>query len=139
VTHVSAYSLTIEPGTAFGEMARRGRLPLAADSAVADAFFAVEAALEAQGFVHYEISNYARPGAEARHNLGYWRGADYLGLGCAAVGTLSTGGGGAERYKNAPDPARYTAAALAREATEMEREALDPETRLRERIMLGLR
>lgn len=139
VTHVSAYSLTIEPGTAFGEMARRGRLPLAADAAVADAFFAVESALEAEGFTHYEISNYARPGAEARHNLGYWRGADYLGLGCAAVGTLSTGGGGAERYKNAPDPARYTAAALAREATEMEREALDPETRLRERIMLGLR
>ncbi len=98
VTHLSAYSLTIEPGTQFGELARRGRLPIAPDDAVADGFFAVEAALTAEGFVHYEISNYARPGAEARHNLGYWRGVDYLGLGCAAFGTLSTGDGSAVRY-----------------------------------------
>src|SRR5262249_51125609 len=78
VSHLSAYSLTIEPGTQFGELFRRGRLPVAPDEAVADAFFAVEEALEAHGFVHYEISNYARPGQEARHNLGYWKGADYL-------------------------------------------------------------
>ncbi len=144
VTHVSAYSLTIEPGTMFGELARRGRLPIAADSAVADTFFAVEAALEAEGFTHYEISNYARPGQEARHNLGYWRGADYLGLGCAAFGTLSTARPGAQareavRYRNLTDPARYVAAAIAGEELEAEREPLDAETRLRERIMLGLR
>jgi putative oxygen-independent coproporphyrinogen III oxidase len=139
VTHLSAYSLTIEPGTQFGELARRGRLPIAPDDAVADAFFAVEEALEALGFVHYEISNYARPGAEARHNLGYWRGVDYLGLGCAAFGTLSAAGGAAIRYRNMIDPARYVAAALAGVPVEAEREELDPETRLRERIMLGLR
>jgi oxygen-independent coproporphyrinogen-3 oxidase len=139
VTHVSAYSLTIEPGTQFGELARRGRLPIAPDDAVADAFFAVEEALEAEGFVHYEISNYARPGDEARHNLGYWRGADYLGLGCAAFGTLATGDGAAVRYRNLVDPARYVAAVAAGASIEAEREALDPETRLRERLMLGLR
>jgi putative oxygen-independent coproporphyrinogen III oxidase len=144
VSHLSAYSLTIEPGTAFGEMARRGKLPIAPDDAVADAFFAVEEALEAQGFVHYEISNYARPGDEARHNLGYWRGADYLGLGCAAFGTLSTGGGRALRYRNIVEPGRYTAAALLLPGgggapLEAEQEELDPEMRLRERIMLGLR
>jgi putative oxygen-independent coproporphyrinogen III oxidase len=139
VTHVSAYSLTIEPGTAFGDLARRGRLPIAPDDAVADAFFAVEAALEAQGFVHYEISNYARPGAEARHNLGYWRGVDYLGVGCGAFGTLSTGGGAAVRYRNLTEPGRYVAASTAGESTEAEREDLDGETRLRERLMLGLR
>jgi oxygen-independent coproporphyrinogen-3 oxidase len=139
VTHLSAYSLTIEPGTAFGELARRGRLPIAPDEAVADAFFAVEAALEARGFVHYEISNYARPGDEARHNLGYWRGADYLGLGCAAFGTLSTGAGAAVRYKNLPDPAGYVTATRVGAELEAERELIDPETRLRERLMLGLR
>ena len=138
VTHVSAYSLTIEPGTQFGELARRGRLPLATDDAVADSFFAIEEALTAQGFEHYEISNYARPGQEARHNLGYWRGRDYLGLGCAAFGTLSDGTG-ARRYRNLVDPQRYTKAALGGGDLVESEEALDPEARLRERIMLGLR
>jgi coproporphyrinogen III oxidase-like Fe-S oxidoreductase len=57
-------------------------------------------ALAAEGFVHYEISNYARPGAESLHNLGYWRGADDPGLGCAAFGTLGTGSGAAVRHTN---------------------------------------
>ncbi len=145
VTHVSAYSLTVEPGTQFGELARRGRLPIAPDDAVAEAFFAIEEALEARGFGHYEISNYARPGDEARHNLGYWRGHDYLGLGCAAYGTLGDAAGGAVRYRNQPDPARYQQAARAGaldggDSPLVEsREPLDAETRLRERIMLGLR
>jgi oxygen-independent coproporphyrinogen-3 oxidase len=142
--HVSAYSLTIEPGTQFGELSRRGRLPLAAEDTVADAFLAIEAALEAEGLVHYEISNYARPGEEARHNLGYWTGLDYLGLGCAAVGTLSEAvgagrGGAAIRTRNLTSPERYMAAARGGEALTESEERLDPETRLRERIMLGLR
>jgi oxygen-independent coproporphyrinogen-3 oxidase len=139
VGHVSAYSLTIEPGTQFGELARKGRLPIAPDDAVADAFFAVETALEARGFRHYEISNYARPGQEARHNLGYWRGVDYLGLGCAAFGTLSSADGTALRYRNLRDPARYVAAARSGAELDDEREPLDREARLRERLMLGLR
>jgi oxygen-independent coproporphyrinogen-3 oxidase len=141
VTHVSAYSLTIEPGTQFGELARKGRLPIAPDDAVAEAFFAIEAKLEARGLAHYEISNYARPGEEARHNLGYWRGTDYLGLGCAAYGTIGNATGHAVRYRNVPDPTRYAAAARsgALAAIVESEEALDPETRLRERIMLGLR
>jgi oxygen-independent coproporphyrinogen-3 oxidase len=138
LSHVSAYSLTIEPGTQFGELARRGRLPIAPDDALADAFFAVEEALAARGLAHYEISNYARPGHEARHNLGYWRGVDYLGLGCGAFGTVSSGGA-AVRYRNPTDPARYVTAVTAPAPVETEREDLDPETRLRERIMLGLR
>lgn len=141
VGHVSAYSLTVEPGTQFGELARRGRLPLATEDGVADAFLAIEAALEAEGLVHYEVSNYARPGEEARHNLGYWRGVDYIGLGCAAYGTIATksGGGAAIRYRNLPSPERYAAAALGREPLTEGEERLDGETRLRERIMLGLR
>jgi oxygen-independent coproporphyrinogen-3 oxidase len=141
VTHVSAYSLTIEPGTQFGELARKGRLPIAPDDAVAEAFFAIEAALEARGLVHYEISNYARPGDEAQHNLGYWRGTDYLGLGCAAYGTIGDAAGHAVRYRNVPDPGRYAKAALSGglAAVVESEEPLDPATRLRERIMLGLR
>ncbi len=141
VTHVSAYSLTIEPGTQFGELARKGRLPIAPDDAVAEAFFAIEAALEARGLVHYEISNYARPGDEAQHNLGYWRGTDYLGLGCAAYGTIGDAAGHAVRYRNVPDPVRYAKAAVSGglAAVVESEEPLDPETRLRERIMLGLR
>lgn len=141
VTHVSAYSLTIEPGTQFGELARKGRLPIAPDDAVAEAFFAIEAKLEARGLAHYEISNYARPGDEAQHNLGYWRGTDYLGLGCAAFGTIGDAASHAVRYRNLPDPARYAKAARggALAALVESEEPLDPETRLRERIMLGLR
>ncbi|EYF02765.1 radical SAM family heme chaperone HemW [Chondromyces apiculatus] len=139
VGHVSAYSLTIEPGTRFGELSRRGRLPLAAEDGVADAFLSIEAVLEEEGFTHYEVSNYARKGEEARHNLGYWTGVDYVGLGCAAVGTVSDAEGSALRYRNLPNPDRYMAAARAGTPTADSEEPLDAETRLRERIMLGLR
>jgi oxygen-independent coproporphyrinogen-3 oxidase len=134
VTHLSAYALTIEPKTAFGELARKGKLPIATDDAQADAFLAVEAELEARGFAHYEVSNYAKPGAEARHNLGYWEGRDYLGLGCGAVGTVR-----GRRWRNVATPEGYLAGALGRGPLESSREELDAETRLAERIMLGLR
>ncbi|KYF81506.1 coproporphyrinogen III oxidase [Sorangium cellulosum] len=156
VSHISAYSLTVEPGTSFGELARRGRLPLAADDGVADTFFAIDEALEAEGLAHYEVSNYARPGHEARHNLGYWQGVDYVGLGCAAFGTVSRpdprwglrsagaedgGEAFAVRYRNIASPERYMAAmAEGGPAIPVEsEERLAPETRLSERIMLGLR
>lgn len=139
VEHVSAYSLTVEPGTGFGELARRGGLHVAGEDDVTEDYFAIEAALGARGFVHYEISNYARPGHEARHNLGYWRGDDYLGLGCAAFGTLSTPDGVAIRYRNHVDPARYVEAAVSGSDLDAEQESIDAQTRLRERLMLGLR
>jgi len=149
--HLSAYALTIEPGTRFGELARRGRLPLATDDATCDAFLAVEAALAARGLAHYEVLNYARPGHESRHNLGYWRGAAYLGLGCAAVGcgrSRAPAPVSAIRYRNETDPARYLAKTHALrvgadpaldDGLSQELERLDAETLLRERIMLGLR
>ena len=145
VTHVSAYGLTVEAGTQFGELARKGRLPIATEESQADGFHAVEEALAGAGLGHYEVSNFAVPGHEARHNLGYWRGHDYLGLGCAAVGAVE---GYAEakglarhaaRWKNWIDPAKYVAAVRAGSPLGQDGEVLDPETRLRERIMLGLR
>ena len=145
-THLSAYALTIEPGTQFGALARRGKLPLLEEASVADSFLAVEAALEGAGFEHYEISNYAKPGARSRHNLGYWLGRAYLGLGCGAWGTLGVSSA-RYRYRNTPSPERYLAAASAFAAANLLEEGplvanfepIAPSTALAERIMLGLR
>ncbi len=139
-SHVSAYGLTIEPDTPFGQLARRGKLPLYDESAMAAAFFAIDDALTDAGLQHYEVSNYAVPGQMARHNLGYWRGQDYLGLGCGAYGTLTTAGGIARRYRNQSNPRAYLSrVADGPDALAVFEEVLDPATRLRERIMLGLR
>jgi putative oxygen-independent coproporphyrinogen III oxidase len=146
VTHLSAYSLTIEPQTAFGALARKGRLPLALEDAVADSFVAVDEALGELGFEHYEISNFAREGHSAEHNLGYWRGLDYVGLGCGAWGTVSRRGE-RFRYRNRPQPQGYmeTASALrvhdseALRGLENESEALAPDMLLSEALLLGLR
>jgi oxygen-independent coproporphyrinogen-3 oxidase len=131
VGHLSCYQLTIEPNTRFGELAKRGRLPLADDGLVAESFLAIDEALTARGFLHYEVSNYAKPGEEARHNLAYWKGDDYLGLGCGAYGCMD-----GVRYRNEIVPQRYLERAS---DPTIEEEPLDGETRLRERIMLGLR
>lgn len=132
--HLSCYQLTIEPGTRFGELARVGRLPRADDGLVAESFLAVHDALTHRGLEHYEISNYARPGHEARHNLAYWRGEEYLGVGCAAYGFVRENGSGV-RWRNHIDPSKYI------QSTDptMTREPLSPEQLLKERIMLGLR
>jgi putative oxygen-independent coproporphyrinogen III oxidase len=142
-THVSAYALTIEPGTEFGARAKKGRLPLLDEASVADSFNAVDQTLERAGFEHYEISNFARQGHVSRHNLGYWRGYDYLGLGTGAWGTVTLAGGRL-RYRNSPSPERYQTAAFSAPFTTTAEscsvlEPLDAETSLRERIMLGLR
>jgi oxygen-independent coproporphyrinogen-3 oxidase len=144
--HLSAYALTIEPGTHFGALARKGKLPLLEEAAVADSFTAVQETLESAGFEHYEISNYARRGARSRHNLGYWLGRSYLGLGCGAWGTLGSGGE-RHRYRNTPAPERYLGAGPAFAKANLAEvsalvanyELISPETALAERIMLGLR
>ena len=140
--HVSAYALTIEPDTQFGALAKKGKLPLAKEDDVADAFLATRAAFAARGLGHYEISNYAVPGEESRHNLHYWRGGDYVGLGAAAVGCVSDATTrSARRWRNTPSASAYLAAASARDLDAMaaERETLSPADRIREALMLGLR
>lgn len=140
-THVSAYALTIEPGTEFGARAKKGRLPLLDEATVADSFSAVDETLTRAGFDHYEISNFARQGHVSRHNLGYWRGHDYLGLGTGAWGTVTLASGRL-RYRNDPSPERYQARDFVAPFTQgacAVLEPLDAETSLRERIMLGLR
>ena len=138
VSHISAYQLTVEAKTRFGELDRKGKLPLVGDDRMATTFLETSRALEERGFEHYEISNFARPGERSRHNVGYWVGQDYLGLGCAAYGTITTENG-AFRYRNAPNPERYLARVEAGQFEPHEREQLDGPTLLKERIMLGLR
>jgi coproporphyrinogen III oxidase-like Fe-S oxidoreductase len=132
--HLSCYQLTIEPGTQFGERKKRGLLPMADDGAVAESFLAIDEVLTKRGLGHYEISNYAAPGEEARHNIAYWRGDEYVGLGCGAYGFVHTDKGRGVRWRNQIVPKDYVA-----QPGTMTEEALDAEALLRERIMLGLR
>jgi oxygen-independent coproporphyrinogen III oxidase len=84
--HLSLYALTIEQGTPFGRWARHGLLPIPDPDTAADMYEWAGETLEAAGFGQYEISNWAKPGRECRHNLQYWRGQPYLGFGAGAHG-----------------------------------------------------
>jgi oxygen-independent coproporphyrinogen-3 oxidase len=137
LTHVSAYALTIEPATKFGELSRKGLLKAAPDENYARMFEGVHERFAASGFSHYEVSNYARPGEESRHNQHYWRGGAYLGLGAAAVGCLHSGHEG-RRYRNHPDATRYGERA-GTSAVEVFTEQLSADDVIREAFMLGLR
>jgi oxygen-independent coproporphyrinogen-3 oxidase len=135
VRHVSAYALTIEEKTLFGSLHRAGKLSVAPDEGYAALFEQAEARFGDLGWTHYEGSNYAAEGEESRHNLHYWRGGAYVGLGAAAVGCLDEGPGRAERWRNDPNPRRY----LSQDALVTETETLGPDEIIRESLMLGLR
>ena len=135
VKHVSAYALTIEEKTMFGSLHRAGKLRVAPEERYADLFEHAEQCFADLGWTHYEVSNYAAEREESRHNLHYWRGGAYLGLGAAAVGCLDQGPGRAERWRNDPNPQRY----LAQRTLEAEVEELGPDEIIREALMLGLR
>lgn len=95
--HLSLYQLTIEPGTRFATLAAKGDLAIPDGDAAADLFDATEAMTRAAGLPRYEVSNHARIGQESRHNLAYWRYADYAGVGPGAHGRRL--GQATERHK----------------------------------------
>lgn len=131
--HVSAYNLTYEEDTEFMRRFLSGEFRQDDDEDAA--FFERTAAwLEAAGYPAYETSNFAPPGNECRHNLAYWRGADYLGLGPSAFSTV-----GPRRWSNVRDTAGYTARILAGEWAEGSSEPLSESTRRSESIAFGLR
>jgi oxygen-independent coproporphyrinogen-3 oxidase len=137
--HLSCYELEAKPGTRFThahgeELARQAEL-------MEGYFEAVVERLTSAGYRWYETANFCRngPGAggrdlRSRHNLAYWLGRDYLGLGIGAVSTV-----GGRRWRNAPRLAAYLEALSDGRAPERELEELDDGTRGRERVMLGLR
>jgi oxygen-independent coproporphyrinogen-3 oxidase len=103
--HLSLYQLTIEPGTAFEALHRRGDILLPDDDTGAALYDATAEEAEKFGLLPYEVSNYARPGSESRHNLAYWRYGDYAGIGPGAHGRVSVGGALlATRRHRAPEP-----------------------------------
>jgi len=136
--HLSLYQLTIEPGTAFEAAHRRGEIILPDDDTAAALYGATAEEAARFGLLPYEVSNYAKPGAESRHNLAYWRYADYAGIGPGAHGRLTLGGTlTATRRHRAPEP---WAERVERDGHGiMQEEALSAEERAREMLLMGLR
>jgi putative oxygen-independent coproporphyrinogen III oxidase len=136
--HLSLYQLTIEPGTAFATLARRGELAAPEEDSTAALFEMTQERLTTAGMPAYEISNHARPGAECRHNLAYWRYQDYVGIGPGAHGRLARAGAKfATRQYRLPEK---WLAAVETEGTGLEETAeIDRETSIEEMLMMGLR
>ena len=136
--HLSAYGLTVEPGTGFGAMRARGEFEEAPDDEHLAHDEMVEAACARAGLRRYEVSNYARPGEECRHNLDVWRGGFYLGLGPSAHSYLPAGEHGTRRA-NVSDLAAYVERARRGESTVAMVEHLTRVEAMAERLLLGLR
>jgi oxygen-independent coproporphyrinogen-3 oxidase len=131
--HISAYCLTYEEDTEFFRRFSQGELTqnVEQDAALFEVTMRI---LEETGYRQYEISNYARAGFECLHNLGYWQGDDYIGLGPSAFSTV-----GARRWKNTPDTSQYVAQIQAAVEPIAFEETLSREIRQAERIAFGLR
>ena len=136
--HLSLYQLTIEPGTAFEALHRRGDLVLPGEDAAAALYEATAQTAARHGLAQYEISNYAAPGAESRHNLAYWRYGDYVGIGPGAHGRVMLGDRlVATRRHRAPEPWAERVERQGHGSTE--EETIAPADRAREMLLMGLR
>jgi oxygen-independent coproporphyrinogen-3 oxidase len=132
--HLSLYQLTIEPGTRFATLAAKGDLVIPDGDTAADLFDATQAMTRAAGLPRYEVSNHARVGQESRHNLAYWRYADYAGVGPGAHGRRL--GQATERHKK---PENFTAA-VERNGHGLKLESdLPAHERATEAMLMGLR
>ena len=139
--HLSAYSLTVEEKTEFAYRLKRGRMTLVPEAEEIAMAETIEETLAGAGLGRYEISNYARPGRESRHNSAYWDGGDYLGIGAGAHSYLRVDKDGVfgRRWREEKNPLRYMER-VAREGTAaMERENLDAATAAAEFLFMGLR
>lgn len=128
--HISAYALTVEAGTALANDPTRHP----DDDDQAEKYELADALLADAGFVNYEISNWARPGSECRHNMVYWRQQDYLGFGCAAHSHVQ-----GRRWWNLRTPQRYIDAVTAGATVVAAEENLDAQGRRLEGLQLSLR
>ncbi len=131
--HISTYCLTYEQDTEFFLRHARGEFRQSAD-ADAEIFEMTMTVLEDAGYLHYEISNYARPGFESVHNHAYWLGKDYLGIGPSAVSTI-----GMQRWQNVCDYRAYIERLFSGQSVRQPTEILTDEMKRTERIALGLR
>jgi putative oxygen-independent coproporphyrinogen III oxidase len=135
VDHVSAYALIVEDGTALHRRVAKGELPAPDDDVAAARYEIVDDRLAATGMSWYEVSNWAAaPVAQCRHNLGYWQGGDWWGLGPGAHSHLA-----GSRWWNVKHPARYAALLAGGDSPEAGREELTEAERHTENVMLRLR
>lgn len=132
--HLSLYELTVEAGTPFFLQAQQGHWALPAEEEVLTMMNAIESAIRHSPLARYEISNYAVPGRECRHNLNYWHNGLYVGLGPGAVSAF-----GGQRRAAMADLAAYCQHVAAGQAVWEEVERLDPEAAFRETVIMGLR
>ena len=129
-SHISAYALTIEAGTALATQPERHP----DDDDLADKYELADELLTAAGLANYEVSNWARPGHECRHNLIYWHQGDYQAFGCAGHSHRS-----GRRFWNVRTPDRYIDLVTAEQSVEAAGELLEPEARRLEGLQLQLR
>ncbi|GIF16137.1 coproporphyrinogen III oxidase [Actinoplanes teichomyceticus] len=134
VDHVSAYALIVEDGTRMAARMRRGEMPYPSDDVAADRYLAAEQALTGAGFQWYEVSNWARPGGECRHNRLYWTGADWWGLGPGAHSHV-----GGVRWWNVKHPSAYAQRLAGGVSPGHGRELLSAADRHVEDVMLRVR
>jgi len=132
--HVSAYALTLEEGTPLERDVERGRWTMPEDELCAEQYARVCQRLQEAGFEHYEISNFALPGRECRHNLLYWGPGEFYGCGPAAHSHID-----GERWGNVEDTAEYCRRLQHGLSPKASSERLPPEARARESLIMGLR
>jgi len=140
--HLSVYGLTIEPHTYFAKRLKQGLLLLPDEDTQAKMFLLAQERLSAAGCRQYEISNYAQPGFECRHNIGYWKRSDYLGLGAGAHSFCSRSAPGSllgRRWANIASPTDYMASIAAGGKAVAFAEDIDKEKAILEFFFLGLR
>lgn len=144
-SHLSAYALTIEPGTEFARRKQAGSIVLATDDSQAALYERTQELTAEAGLEQYEISNYARTGFECRHNLAYWTNVEYLGIGAGAhsfhprMEGDDCGDDYGERRSNIPGPAHYIERAKSSGDASQRRERLDRAAARTELFFLGLR
>ena len=132
--HMSLYQLTIEPGTRFETMVRTGQFMPADNDEAATLYEITQEVTSSAGIPAYEISNHARPGAESRHNLSYWRYDDYIGIGPGAHGRRLNNA--TQRHKK---PENFISGIDRNDHGIISEEVLDAETRAMEALLMGLR
>lgn len=132
--HVSMYLLDVHEETVLADLIRKNVLPPPDEDLMAALYYAFVDRATAEGYEHYEISNFCRPGYQSRHNLKYWSDQPYLGLGCSAHSYDLT-----RRWWNLPTPTAYSAAMRTQGTARAGVLSLTPEERAREALFLGLR
>ena len=138
--HISAYSLTVEDGTPLSRLVQAGEVRMTPSSLQAEMFEQAHAFLNAHGYEHYEVSNYALPGLRCRHNCNYWSHENYLGFGPSAHSFWKDiDGKGGRRSSNVEDLAAYVARLKDGQMPVGSEEHVGPDELIHERIFLGLR